>query len=50
MYPLEDHMSGDERWTDVTFRLGLIGRLIGENDRGRVAARRAFVDAHCSAR
>jgi len=29
MYPLEDHMSGDERWTDVTFRLGLIGRLTG---------------------
>jgi hypothetical protein len=29
MYPLEDHMSGDERWTDVTFRLGLIGRLMG---------------------
>ncbi|MGH7618693.1 MAG: hypothetical protein ACREPM_15845 [Gemmatimonadaceae bacterium] len=29
MYPLEDHMSGDERWTDITFRLGLIGRLVG---------------------
>jgi hypothetical protein len=29
MYPLEDHMSGDERWADVTFRLGLIGRLMG---------------------
>ncbi len=29
MYPLEDHRSGDERWTDVTFRLGLIGRLAG---------------------
>jgi hypothetical protein len=29
MYPLEDHMSGDERWTDITFRLGLIGRLAG---------------------
>jgi hypothetical protein len=28
-YPLEDHTSGDERWADVTFRLGLIGRLIG---------------------
>jgi hypothetical protein len=28
-YPLEDHMSGDERWTDITFRLGLIGRLSG---------------------
>lgn len=29
MYPLEDHLAGDERWTDVTFRLGLIGRLLG---------------------
>jgi len=29
MYPLEDHLSGDERWADVTFRLGLIGRLSG---------------------
>jgi hypothetical protein len=29
LYPLEDHMSGEERWTDVTFRLGLIGRLMG---------------------
>jgi hypothetical protein len=29
MYPLEDHMSGDDRWTDITFRLGLIGRLLG---------------------
>lgn len=29
MYPLEDNMTGDERWTDVTFRLGLIGRLMG---------------------
>jgi hypothetical protein len=29
MYPLEDHMSGDERWADITFRLGLIGRLMG---------------------
>jgi hypothetical protein len=29
MYPLEDHLAGDERWTDVTFRLGLIGRLTG---------------------
>jgi len=31
MYPLEDHPSGDERWTDVTFRLGLIGRLAGRS-------------------
>lgn len=29
MYPLEDHPSGEERWTDVTFRLGLIARLAG---------------------
>ena len=29
LYPLEDHLAGDERWTDVTFRLGLIGRLSG---------------------
>lgn len=29
MYPLEESLSGDERWTDVTFRLGLIARVIG---------------------
>jgi hypothetical protein len=29
MYPLEDTMAGDERWTDLTFRLGLIARLAG---------------------
>jgi hypothetical protein len=28
-YPLESSLAGDERWTDVTFRLGLIGRLSG---------------------
>jgi hypothetical protein len=28
-YPLEEHPSGEERWTDITFRLGLIGRLTG---------------------
>jgi hypothetical protein len=28
-YPLEDSMAGDERWTDLTFRLGLIARLAG---------------------
>jgi hypothetical protein len=28
-FPLESHASGDERWTDVTFRLGLIARLAG---------------------
>jgi hypothetical protein len=29
MYPLEGNLSGDERWTDITFRLGLIARLLG---------------------
>jgi hypothetical protein len=29
MYPLEESLSGDERWTDITFRLGLIARLSG---------------------
>jgi len=29
MYPLEDSRAGDERWTDLTFRLGLIARLSG---------------------
>jgi hypothetical protein len=29
MYPLDEQHEGDERWTDVTFRLGLIGRLSG---------------------
>jgi hypothetical protein len=29
MYPLEDSMAGDERWTDLTFRLGLIARVAG---------------------
>jgi hypothetical protein len=28
-YPLETLGSGEERWTDMTFRLGLIARLIG---------------------
>lgn len=28
-YPLESELSGEERWTDVTFRLGLIARLAG---------------------
>ena len=28
-YPLEADMSGDDRWTDITFRLGLIARLAG---------------------
>lgn len=29
MYPLENSAAGDERWTDLTFRLGLIARLSG---------------------
>jgi hypothetical protein len=28
-YPLEGALSGDERWTDATFRLGLIARIQG---------------------
>ena len=28
-YPLEENLSGDERWTDITFRLGLIARIVG---------------------
>lgn len=30
-FPLEQMTSGDERWTDVTFRLGLIARLSGRS-------------------
>jgi hypothetical protein len=29
MFPLEEVHGGDERWTDVTFRIGLIARLSG---------------------
>lgn len=29
MFPLEPIASGDERWTDATFRIGLIAKLIG---------------------
>ena len=29
LYPLESALSGEERWTDATFRLGLIARLSG---------------------
>lgn len=29
MYPLEATLIGEERWTDLTFRLGLIARLSG---------------------
>ena len=28
-YPLEAQLASDERWTDITFRLGLIARLSG---------------------
>jgi len=28
-YPLETQLAGEERWADVTFRLGLIARLAG---------------------
>jgi hypothetical protein len=28
-FPLEAHPTGEARWTDVTFRLGLIARLSG---------------------
>jgi hypothetical protein len=28
-YPLEEQGAGDERWTDMTFRLGLIARILG---------------------
>jgi len=29
MYPLEEDLSGEQRWTDFTFRLGLVARLAG---------------------
>jgi hypothetical protein len=29
VYPLEAQLAGEERWTDITFRLGLIARLTG---------------------
>ena len=29
VYPLEEDLDGDHRWSDVTFRLGLIARLAG---------------------
>lgn len=29
VYPLETQVAGEERWTDITFRLGLIARLSG---------------------
>jgi hypothetical protein len=30
-FPLEPQASGEERWSDVTFRLGLIARLLGRS-------------------
>lgn len=33
MFPLEPVVSGDERWTDATFRIGLIARLLGRQIR-----------------
>jgi hypothetical protein len=29
MFPLEERLENDTRWTDVTFRIGLIARLLG---------------------
>lgn len=29
IFPLEEKLDGDSRWTDVTFRIGLIARLLG---------------------
>lgn len=29
IFPLEERLEGDARWTDVTFRIGLIARLLG---------------------
>jgi hypothetical protein len=29
LYPLEEQMAGEERWTDLTFRFGLVARLSG---------------------
>lgn len=29
MFPIDDGTGGDDRWSDVTFRLGLIARLMG---------------------
>jgi hypothetical protein len=29
MYPLEERREGESCWTDVTFRIGLIARLLG---------------------
>jgi hypothetical protein len=29
IFPLEERLEGDARWTDVTFRIGLIAKLLG---------------------
>jgi len=29
IFPLEERVEGDARWSDVTFRIGLIARLLG---------------------
>jgi hypothetical protein len=29
MFPLDDGVGAEARWTDVTFRIGLIGKLLG---------------------
>jgi hypothetical protein len=29
LYPLEEQVGGEDRWTDLTFRLGLVARLSG---------------------
>jgi hypothetical protein len=31
MYPLEESLANDERWADITFRIGLIARLMGRS-------------------
>jgi hypothetical protein len=29
MFPLEEHSAGEERWADVTMRIGVIARAAG---------------------
>jgi hypothetical protein len=31
LFPLTDSTSGDARWADVTFRIGLVARLAGRD-------------------
>ena len=45
-FPLESHHAGDERWSDVTFRLGLIGRLRAA--RSTCVNERAPTDTFCA--